>query len=143
DAEQRVERVLEEGLKRIDSPQAAHAVVTRLERLSAGHTEAERGQAAAEETAGVRDQPGAAAAVIEQAAPSTSALLERIAEQAVSPTTAAEPVLEAAQAKLTPSAPISPPAERGRRLLKAALLRRMGPLNALDARIYLAVNDAP
>src|SRR4051812_6861554 len=46
---QRVERVLEEGLEKVDSARAAHAVVARVERLSHGHTEAELGQQAAQE----------------------------------------------------------------------------------------------
>jgi len=51
DPEQRVQRVLEEGLKRIETPEAARAVVARLERLTAGQTEAERGQAVAGQSA--------------------------------------------------------------------------------------------
>jgi undecaprenyl-diphosphatase len=93
----RVERVLEEGLERVETPEAAHAVVARIEKIS----------------------------------------------QSIAPTPAAEPVVEALHAALTDSAPVSPPARRGRRLLKEAMLRRMGPLHALDARIYLAINDGP
>jgi membrane-associated phospholipid phosphatase len=152
EAEQRVERVLEEGLERIDTPQAAHAVVARVERLSAGATEEERGRAAAEQTRAAPDQAKAAATTIERAAAATSRaapdqavarVLETVAAQTVAPSQAAEPVVEAAQAALTPAAPVSPRAGRGRRLLKEAALRRMGPLNALDARIYLAINEVP
>ena len=140
DPEQRVQRVLEEGLERIDSPEAAHAVVTRLERLTMGQTEAERGQAVAGESADT-----AAEAVEASATPLDSAppeivvpdVLTTVGEHSVAPSPAAEPVTEAAQARLPPKA------RRGRRLLQEALLRRMGPLNALDARIYLFVNDAP
>ena len=139
DPEQRVERVLEEGLERIDSPQAARAVVTRLERLSKGATEAERGDAAGQPTA---DE---AAARIEETATdgAVADVLDKVAEQTVAPTPAAETVVTAAQKTLAPGQPVAPRARRGRRLLKEAVLRRMGPLNALDARIYLDVNDAP
>jgi undecaprenyl-diphosphatase len=140
DPEQRVERVLEEGLERIDSPEAAHAVVTRLERLSKGSTEAERGDAAGQPT------PSEAAATIEQTATdgAVADVIEKVAEQTVAPTPAAETVVTAAQAKLAPKQqPTSPQAARGRRLLKEAVLRRMGPVNALDARIYLEINEAP
>jgi undecaprenyl-diphosphatase len=82
-AEGRVERVLDESLKRIETPEAAHAVVARVERLSAA--------------------------------------------------TPAE----------TPVQPLTNAAPRGRQLLKQAVLRRMGPLHALDAEIYMAVNDGP
>ena len=152
EAEQRVERVLEEGLERIDSPQAAHAVVARVERLSAGATEEERGRAAAEQTRAAPDQAKAAATTIERAAAATSpaapeqavaTVLETVAAQTVAPSQAAEPVVEAARATLTPGTRVSPRAGRGRRLLKEAALKRMGPLNALDARIYLAINEVP
>lgn len=139
DPEQRVERVLEEGLERIDSPEAAHAVVTRLERLTQGTTEAERGDATGKPT------PSQAAATIENAAAqgAVSDVIDTVAEHAVAPTPAAETVVTAAQKTLAPGQPVPPKARRGRRLLKEAMLRRMGPLNALDARIYLEINDAP
>jgi undecaprenyl-diphosphatase len=141
EAEQRVERVLEEGLERVETPQAAHAVVARVERLTAGKTEA---------TAAAHDEIGAAAAKIEQAAhaatPTTDSVAETLTEtaaEAVAPTSAAEPVTAAAQEALKPKTPVTPAARRGRRLLRDAVLRRMGPLNALDARIYLTINEAP
>jgi undecaprenyl-diphosphatase len=146
----RVERVLEEGLERVETPEAARAVVARIEKMSAGHTEAEVAQAAANQTATAPDPASAAADTIERAADQPAAteravadVLTTTAAQSVAPTRAADPVIEAAQATLSGTAPVSPPARRGRRLLKDAVLRRMGPLNALDARIYLAVNDGP
>src|ERR1700694_2397223 len=51
----RVERVLEEGLERVETPEAARAVVARIEQMSAGHTEAELGEAAAHQTATATD----------------------------------------------------------------------------------------
>ena len=151
EAEQRVEQVLEEGLERIESPGAAQAAIDRAERLSAGHTEAETGQVAAQKTAAASDQPAAAARTIERAARKKPVAPERAvadvltttAAQTVAQTPAAEPVVEAAQATLAPGAPVSARAQRGRRLLKEAVLRRKGPLTALDARIYLAINEAP
>jgi membrane-associated phospholipid phosphatase len=150
--EQRIEHVLEESLKHIDTPEAAHAVVTRLERLSSGRTEAEAGSAAAAETAGASDQTAAAANTVERCAQQLDSeppdravadVLKTVAEQSVAPTPAAEPATAAAQATLKPRQPVDPDARRGRRLLKDAALGRMGPLNALDARIYLAINEAP
>lgn len=150
--EQRIERVLEEGLKRVETPRAAHAVVTHVERLAAGRTEVEGGQAAAAETAGAADQPAAAANVLERRAEefdgvpqehAVADVLASVAEQSVAPTEAADTVTGAAQAVLLPAEPVAPEARRGRRLLKEAVLQRMGPLNAVDARIYLAINDAP
>ena len=149
-AEQRVERVLEEELERVETPEAASAVVARLERLSAGHTEAERGDAAARATDHAANPVLGAAGTIERAAAEpvcpaagVADVLSETAAQTVAPTRAAETVVQAAQATMPPGATVSPKARRGRQLLKEAALRRMGPLNAIDARIYLAVNEAP
>ncbi|MCA1646266.1 MAG: phosphatase PAP2 family protein [Chloroflexi bacterium] len=146
----RLERVLEEGLERVDTPEAARAIVDRIEQLSAGHTEGELGDAAARETAATTDPVDAAAKTIERAAEQPGAPARAVAEvltttaaQSVAPSRAAEPVVEAAQSTLTDTARVSAPARRGRQLLKDAALRRMGPLNAFDARVYLAVNEGP
>jgi membrane-associated phospholipid phosphatase len=162
DPEQRIERVLEQGLERVDTARAAKAVVARVERLTAGRTEQERAQAAAEEDAQeAPDQPEKAAATVVEHAVATPAVtsravaateartravaqvLEQVAAQSVAQTPAAQPVLQAARAALAPEAPVSPAARRGRRLLKEAVLQRMGPLEALDARLYLAINEGP
>ena len=149
--EQRVERVIVEGLERVDTPEAAEAVVKCVEHLSAGHTEQEQGDAAAQQTATAPDsmKPAVAAGSIERAADdpapdhAVANVLTEAAAHSVAPTSAAQPVVEAAQATLNPTADVSPRARRGRQYLKEAVLRRMGPLNAVDARIYLAVNDGP
>jgi undecaprenyl-diphosphatase len=124
--------------------------VARIEKMSAGHTEAEVGDAAAKSTSAAAEPAKAAAAKIERAAAQPTAPEKAVADaltataaQSIAPSPAAEPVVKAAQATLTDTATVSPPARRGRRLLKEAVLRRMGPLNALDARIYLAINDGP
>jgi undecaprenyl-diphosphatase len=66
-----------------------------------------------------------------------------IAAQAVAPTVEAPAVVEAAQRTI--EADHGPKrgaraARRGRSLLRRAVLRRMAPLQALDARLYLEVN---
>lgn len=146
----RLEHVLEEELERVETPEAAEAVVERIERLSAGHTEAELGDAAAEQTATAANPADAAAKTIEHAAEKpgptergVAEVLTTTAAQSVAPSSSAAPVVEAAQSTLTDTAAVSPPARRGRQLLKDAVLRRMGPINRLDARLYLAVNDGP
>jgi membrane-associated phospholipid phosphatase len=148
--QQRVERVLEESLERVQTPEAAHAIVARVERLSHGKTEQQTGRAAAHDAPpSVDDQERAAAESIEHAAerPTTesalAAALATTAAQSVAPTPAAPKVVEAAQAALTPHAAVSAEAERGRKLLKDATLHRMSPLQALDARLYLALNEGP
>ncbi len=149
--QERVERVLEHELERIQTPDAAKKVVERVERLSNTRTEAAAASEGAKANAEAppTDASAAAATTIEHAAErrtpeaSVAATLATTAAQAVAPTEAAPKVVEAAQAALTPRARVTPEAERGRKLLKEAALRRMGPLQALDARIYIAVNEAP
>ncbi len=149
--QQRVEHVLERELETIATPEAAEAVLAKVERLGGSRTEEQLGAVGARANAAAPpvDQEAAAADVIERSASRTSAegalaaTLATTAAQSVAPTEAAPKMVEAAQAALTPSAPVSAEADRGRKLLKEAALHRMGPLQALDARIYLAVNAAP
>jgi len=70
DAEQqRVERVLEAGLERVETLEAAKAVIARAERLSRGKTEAQTGERAEHPAAtSETDKERAAAATIEHAA---------------------------------------------------------------------------
>jgi membrane-associated phospholipid phosphatase len=143
--EARVRRVLKTEIERIDSPDAAEAVAERMERLAAGETEQTQGDAAAQ-------APVPAAAAVEQAAAAApapeepAAVLVTAAAQAVAPTPEAPEVLEAAQEVLgsrPAPAPLPPETERGRELLQEAVLHRMSPLQALDARLFLAVNRLP
>jgi undecaprenyl-diphosphatase len=142
ESKERVRRVLERELAKVDTPQKAEAVVERVERLASGATE-EEAEAAAEAA------PSAAEAIerTEATAPPgkrVAAVLAETAAQAVGPTAEAGAVMAAAQEALGTVPAGAPPAtERGRSLLKEAVLRRMKPLQALDARLFLAVNGVP
>ena len=151
DTEQPVERVLEDGLERIARRGRARGSRTRgaSERRADG---VGTGSGCRRANRASQDEPAAAATLIERAAQAPGAgsdetqvarALTETAAQAVAPTPAAEPVVAAAQEALTPAAGVSSDARRGRGFLRDAVLRRMGPLNALDARIYLSVNEAP
>jgi membrane-associated phospholipid phosphatase len=142
DEQARVARVLEEELARVDSPATAEAVVERVERLAAGQTEAERAAAA--------EEVPAPAAAVERAAQApapptaTAAALTTAASQAVADRPEAPAVVAAAQEAVgVAGAPAPPAARRGGHYLREAVLRRMGPLQALDARLFLAVNELP
>jgi undecaprenyl-diphosphatase len=53
-------------------------------------------------------------------------------------------VVEASHRALSPAPDVAPWAvQEGRRLLQQAVLSRMGPLQRLDARIFLAINGFP
>jgi undecaprenyl-diphosphatase len=146
--QQRVEQVLEHSLEKIQTPEEARAVVDRIEQQCSGETEVHRAQVAAQQVKTEAPTENAAA-LIERAAekPSTpdgvADALETTAAQAVAPTPAAPEVVEAAQAALSPSRPVSEPAQRGRELLKDAALHRMRPWEAFDARLYLSINGVP
>ena len=142
---QRVRDLLEQELARIDSPEAAEAVLERVESLTAGKTEAEKAEKAAA-------RPGTAATDVERAADTSppappaeaAAVLARAAAQAVAPTPEAPAVVEAARDVLGPrAAPVAPETEQGRSYLKTAVLRRLGPFQAQDVRLYLAINGLP
>jgi undecaprenyl-diphosphatase len=141
--EVRVERTLTDELATIETPEAAEQVVSEIERLAAGVTEADRGEQAAE-------APGGAAEQIEDAAHApagpdcTAAVLEQTAAQVAAPNEQAAPAAQAAVVVMPPDgAAPTPEAARGQRLLRDAMLRRMGPAQRLDTRLFLAVNTLP
>jgi undecaprenyl-diphosphatase len=140
---ERVERALTEGLAAVDTPETADHVAGQIERLAAGDSEAGRGEQAAR-------APGGAADAVESAARSTTGpdraatVLTETAAQVVAPTPQAPTPARAAGAVLPPGdVSPTPEAQHGRQLLRDAMLRRMGPLQRLDTRLFLAVNGLP
>jgi undecaprenyl-diphosphatase len=143
---ERVKQVLEREAAGVDTPEAAEAVVDQLERLASGATERTKAEEVKHESAG-------AAEAVERTARATApsdeaaAVLVKTAAEAVAPKSEASEVVEGALEALGPeafaTAPAAPEVERGRQLLKEAVLHRMGRLGALDARIYLAINGFP
>jgi undecaprenyl-diphosphatase len=140
---ERIKRVLESELADVTSPEKADEVVRRVEQLAAGASMPDRAEGAA------RDAQRADQAV-EQAAGSGSAtqevarVLEMTTAQAIAPTPDADSAIEAATQTLSVAAePLPLDAARGRSLLRDAVLRQMGPLGSLDARVFLAVNSLP
>jgi len=72
-----------------------------------------------------------------------AATLETVAAEAVAPTSEAATVSNAAERVVTPTAPVPPETRRGLALLRHALLERLQPHEAIDARLYLVVNSLP
>jgi CheY-like chemotaxis protein len=143
DTRGRVSSIVEAELARVDTLEDAEAVIRRAEDLAAAQTEAQAGKQAASGPASAPTEVEAA----ERAAPSqqvgaADALVETAA-QAVAPTPEATAVLQGAQEAIGAdhdAQPSPPRVRRGRSLLRQAVLRRMGPFQALDARLYLEVN---
>jgi membrane-associated phospholipid phosphatase len=147
----KVRDALQDEVARVDTPAAAEAIADRLEREAAGkteHQEAQQAQAApvpaGERVAAARAAAGAAPVKTDEKTDEAAAVLLRTAETATAQTPEGAAVVEGAQDVLTKgAAPPPPEVERGRALLKEAVLRRMGPLQRLDARIYIAFNGIP
>ena len=145
DNRSRVQQLLEEELARVDSPEAAEEVVRRLEGMAEGRTMGDAADAATSAPAPAPTQVAQAA----QAAPpqpeaEAAAVIVETAAQVVAPTPEAPAVRQAARDVLAaPPEAVPPAARRGRSLLKEAMLRRLGPFQALDTRIFLAINCAP
>lgn len=160
-----VEPLLERELSLVSTPEMADAIVDRVEGAAQGLTEE---SAPAAFRGPEREMPsapappsGAAEQLAREAAEAAvggtgprladeraveeevAAVLATIASEAAEPAERAEMVLEAAQEVLHPSQRPPRPAGRGRRLLREAVLHRLGRMQALDARIYLAVNESP
>jgi membrane-associated phospholipid phosphatase len=143
DTRTRVRSLVEEELERVKTFEDAEAVIRRAEHLAASETEDQAGKRAA-------DAPAPALAEVERAdraaptqpAGAADALVETAA-QAIAPTPEAPAVVQGAQEAIGAdhdASPSPPRVHRGRSLLRQAVLRRMGPFQALDARIYLHVN---
>jgi undecaprenyl-diphosphatase len=143
-----VRSALEDALALIDSPERAEAVLADLEKGAAGRTEEQQAVAAAQ-------QPDEAAQHVAESVHADLPKTERAAEalmsaaaEAVAPTSEAPAVVEAAReaAGTRARGTLADENQRvrtGRKHLKDAALRRMAPLQALDARIFLAVNQSP
>jgi membrane-associated phospholipid phosphatase len=148
-----VRRALTEALSEVDSPQQAERVAQQLVKETRGKG-AE--QAADATPPPVTETPGKS---VEQAAREVERTAqtappghstERVVKQAVAEVEGAqgaerEALAQAVQEVLNPEQQGAPPdvnLER-RQLLRRAVLKRMRPVDALDARLFLAVNHLP
>ena len=137
-----VRQALKEAVKKVDSQQKADEVIENLEAATAGKTAAEVGQEQPKKAA-----PAQAAAEVEQAAKTTAGtkktenVLEQTARALASPDARQrEVVSEAAQEVLNPEQQGAPPTvmnPRAREYLRQAVLKRLKPLDAIDAGLFL------
>jgi membrane-associated phospholipid phosphatase len=156
-----VREALEAQLARVASPAEAEAVLDQAERFAGDATEEERAQqtsqvpvaasthvvkAARGPAPTAEASAGRAAPAASEEAPQVAQALVTAAAEGAGDKPDADAVGEAAQQALGQAAPapVHPPGtERGRALLRAALLRRLGPLGGLDARGFIALNGVP
>ncbi len=143
-----VKRALKNAVAKIDSQEKADEVVKELETAAAGKTaeDIQKSQAPVE-------TPAKAAQKVKKAAKSASDTeqAKRVIETTAEVLAAAdkrpnEAVSEAVQEVISPEQQGAPPAvtaERERAYLQKAVLKRLRPLDALDAEIFLAINHLP
>jgi membrane-associated phospholipid phosphatase len=145
-----VRKALQDAVGKIDSPAKADEVIEDIEAATAGETagDAEQAeqQAAAAGTARAAKNIQRAA----QTAPPSrkpEKVLEATARALASPDSRQREVIsEAAQEVLNPEQQGTPPTvanPRQRELLRRAVLKRLKPLDALDADLFLKVNHLP
>jgi undecaprenyl-diphosphatase len=135
--------VIEEELARVSTLEEAEAVIRRAEHLAASQTEDQAGRNPADSSLSVPAEIELARAQAPTRSAGVADTLVEVTAQAVGPTPDAPAVMSAAQEAMGTDhgVPPSPPGVRhGRSLLRRAVLRRMGPIQALDARLYLGVN---
>ncbi|MGQ0603641.1 MAG: phosphatase PAP2 family protein [Anaerolineales bacterium] len=144
---QRVVRgTLREAVKQVQTPAQAEEALTEMEKAAGGQEAqdvaretpppASEGEAARQVRRAVKAAPEAA----------TERALTETARQVVSATgPEREAISEAAQAALNPEqqGERDTASQRPRQLLRDALLRRMKPYDAVDARFFLAINHLP
>ncbi len=143
-----VRKALQEAVSKVDSPKKADQVIDRIESATAGQTAGDVEKEQPKEAS-----PAQAAKKIQQAAKTAPAtqkpekVLEATARALASPDTRQrEVVSEAAQEVLNPEQQGMPPTvanPRERELLRRAVLKRLKPMDAVDADLFLKVNHLP
>jgi undecaprenyl-diphosphatase len=145
DEKQRVEETLKDAIQEVQSPAEAERVLDDLEQIAGGVTEAQAGKGA---EATPVSPPTAVQAAASAAPPGqkATATLAAVAAEAVAPAAKGQTTLEAAQEVFQPEAHGQQPASpivKPRGYLQEAVLRRMSPLQAWDAWLFIAINHLP
>jgi undecaprenyl-diphosphatase len=145
---QPVKRALKEAVKQVGSQQKADEVIEGLESASAGQSAEEVEQ---QQPGGV--SPEEAADKVRRAARSAppEKKSEKVLEETARAVTSAAPrereaVSEAVQEVLNPEQQGAPPTianSQQREFLRRAVLKRLKPLDAVDASLFLKVNHLP
>lgn len=143
-----VKRALKDAVAKIDSQEKADEVMEKLETAAAGKTAAD-----VQNSQSPVKTPAKAAQKVQKAAESASDTeqTKKVIETTAKVLAAAdrrprEAVSEAVQEVITPEQQGAAPTvrtEREREYLQNAVLKRLKPLDALDARIFLAINHLP
>ena len=148
-----VRRALNQATAQIDSPEKANQVAERLEKLAGSATTGEIEQARQpEKPSKVSDKVAESSRRIDQAAKNAppgekaaNGIAQAAKEITASPGREHIALAEATQETLNPDQQGAPGNghPKQREYLRQAVLKRMKPLDALDAEIFLAINHLP
>ena len=146
-------RALDQAAAQVDSPEKANQVAERLEKLAGSATTGEIEQARQPEKPGkVSDKVAESSRRIEQAVKSAppgekaaNGIAQAAKEITANPGRERAVLAEVTQETLNPEQPGVPDAAHPKQqeYLRQAVLKRMKPLDALDAELFLAVNHLP
>ena len=146
-------RALDQATAQVDSPEKANQVAKRLEKLAGSATTGDVEQAKQPEKPGtVSDKVAESSRRIEQAAKNAppgekaaNGIAQAAKEITASPGREQAALAEATQETLNPDQQGAPGIghPKQREFLRQAVLKRMNPLDALDAEIFLAINHLP
>lgn len=143
-----IRRALKDAVSKVDSPEKAEEVIEKLETSAAGQT-----MENIKQTQTPPATPASAARLVEKAA--QTAPDEKKTEKVLKTTAKVlasadkhqrEVVSEAVQEVLNPEQQGTPPTvanEQERAYLREAVLKRLKPVDALDANLFLLVNHLP
>jgi undecaprenyl-diphosphatase len=148
-----VRRTLDQATAQVDSPEKANRVAERLEELAGSATTGEVEQASQPEKPGkVTDKVAESSQRIEQAAKSAppgekaaNGITQAAKEIIASPGREQAALSEATQETLNPEQQGAPGDvhPKQREYLRQAVIKRMKPLDALDAELFLSINHLP
>lgn len=148
-----IHQVLNKGIAQVNSPEKASQVAEQLEELAGNTTTEEVAQAATPEKPGkVSDRVAKSSQRVERAAQSAppeeknAAGIAQTAREIMASTGREKAALsEVTEETLNPEQQGKPGVEhpKQRKYLREAVLKRMKPLDALDAGLFLAVNQLP
>lgn len=148
-----VRQALKQAVEKVDTPAKAEAVAAELTQVAAGRTADEAGKEsqAAQPSKPGKDLADSAQAVKEAARPAppvekaTSVIAQTAQEIVGSAPREREALSQAAQEVLNPEQQGAPPdaTAHHRQYLREAILKRMRPMDATDARLFLAINHLP
>jgi len=142
-----VKKALREAIANVDSPEKADEVIEKLETKTVGKRAADVKQVGPPADSGVVAQQVEKAATTAPASKKTEKVLDATAQALTTPDKRQrEMVSEAVQEVLNPQqqgATPTPINEQKREYLRKAVLKRLKPMDALDANLFLKVNHLP